>query len=219
MGNTIFKAKVGITISLQQKPSRKAIKAKLQVSKGKERALRSKVENMIQQAKQQIKQLQKKGFSDTPAITQLKKRGTTLTTKGKNYNQLQSTYFSLDKFLKAQTSNVEGALRVLNQTAEIIGIQDAVPGGLKEIAKEFFSIASLTQEYMASGKSGYAIGSTRVFEAIRRVTKENAARWNKAGDILDKTDLVITYLEEQIKKTQEYQMMDYASEKVENMFS
>lgn len=214
-----YKGWLNITVSAKQTPSRKTIKAKIQVSKGKQRALRTRVESQIQQAKRQIKEIEKNGLKETPAITELNKRGTTLTTKGKNYNQLQSTYFSLDKFLKAQTSTAQGAIRVLEQTARIIGAENTTPQGLKDLAEEFFEIASKTDELLKTGETKYSAGSTRIFEAIRRIQKENSALWKSAGSTAEKANAVAEKLKDEIIKTKQYEMMDYASEKIQETFT
>lgn len=216
---TQYKGWLNITVSAKQTPSRKAIKAKMQVSKGKQRALRARVETQINEAKQRIKQIEKNGLKETPALNELNKRGTTLTTKGKNYNQLQSTYFSLQKFLKAQTSTAEGALRVLEQTAKIIGAENTTPQGLKDLAEEFFSIASKTDELLKTGENKYSAGSTRIFEAIRRVQKENSALWQKAGNTAEKANVIVQKLTEEIIKTKKYETMDYASQKMQEVFT
>lgn len=214
-----YKGWLNITVSAKQTPSRKTIKAKIQVSKGKQRSLRARVESQIQQAKRQIKEIEKNGLKETPAITELNKRGTTLTTKGKNYNQLQSTYFSLDKFLKAQTSTAQGALRVLEQTARIIGAENTTPEGLKDLAKEFFEIASKTDELLKTGETKYSAGSTRIFEAIRKIQKENSALWKSAGSTAEKANAVVEKLKDEIIKTKQYETMDYASEKMQETFT
>lgn len=206
---------LSITISVTQTPSRKAIKAKIQVSKGKQRALRAKVESQIQQAKRQIKEIEKNGLKETPALNELNKRGTTLTTKGKNYNQLQSTYFSLARFLKAQTSTAQGAIRVLEQTARTIGAENTTPQGLKDLAEEFFEIASKTDELLKTGEHKYSAGSTRIFEAIRRIQRENNALWKSAGSTAEKAHAVVEKLEDEIIKTKQYETMDYASKKIQ----
>ena len=79
-----------IEIKLKAKPSRKVIKARKNVAQGKEKALKSKLKGMIRKAKSQLKGLEKAGI-DTPAKQKLLSK-TDLKTKGKNYNQLQSTY-------------------------------------------------------------------------------------------------------------------------------
>lgn len=214
-----YKGWLNITVSAKQTPSRKTIKAKIQVSKGKQRSLRARVESQIQQAKRQIKEIEKNGLKETPAITELNKRGTTLTTKGKNYNQLQSTYFSLDKFLKAQTSTAQGAIRVLEQTARIIGAENTTPQGLKDLAEEFFEIASKTDELLKTGETKYSAGSTRIFEAIRRIQKENSALWKSAGSTAEKANAVVEKLKDEIIKTKQYETMDYASEKMQETFT
>ena len=216
---TQYKGWLNITVSAKQTPSRKAIKAKIQVSKGKQRALRARVEAQIKEAKQRIKQIEKNGLKETPALNELNKRGTTLTTKDKNYNQLQSTYFSLQKFLKAQTSTAQGALRVLEQTAKIIGAENTTPQGLKDLAEEFFSIASKTDELLKTGENKYSAGSTRIFEAIRRVQKENSALWQKAGSTAEKANVIVQKLTDEIIKTKKYETMDYASQKMQEVFT
>lgn len=218
--NPMLKKRAGMTVkvTLTINPDRKTIKAKKQVSQGKQRALRTKVQAQIKQAERQIKQIEKVGLQSTPAIDKLKERKTTLTTKGKNYNQLQSTYFSLDKFLKAQTSTAHGALKVLKQTAEIIGEKDKSPEGLKGLATEFFNVAKLVQEYMKT-EQDYSATSPRVFEAVRRIKKEMADIWSMAGSTAERADIVIQQLKKEIATTKKYEMMDYASEKIEQEFT
>lgn len=185
--------KATITIKLKAKPTRKQIKAQQQVAKGKEKALKSKLKGMISQAKSQIKGLENANIN-SPALQKLQSK-TTLSTKGKSYNELQSTYFAVQQFLKSQTATVKGATQALDRIANIIGAKNASASQIASMASEFFRIASYAQQ--ALNVSGISVGSTRIFEVIRKVQQSNNQKWNSATDIMEKTQSVLDELQEQ----------------------
>lgn len=176
-----------ITIRIKTTPSRKEIKARKQVKEGKERALKAKLKGMINQAKSQLKGLENAGL-DTPAKQKLLAK-TDLRTKGKSYNQLQSTYFAVDKFLKSQTASVKGATQNLNQIAKIVGVKNLSSADFVTYANQFFQIASYAKQ--ALQVSGQTIGSARLFESIRSVSKKYETAWNNSESILQRTELVL----------------------------
>ena len=145
-----------IEIKLKADPSRNVLKARKNVAQGKERALKSKLRGMIREAKSRLKGLENAGI-DTPAKQKLLAK-TDLKTKGKSYNQLQSTYFAVDKFLKSQTASVKGATQNLNQIARIIGLKNVPASEIVRYARQFFEIASYAKQ--ALNTSGQSIGST-----------------------------------------------------------
>ena len=185
--------RVNISIKLKAKPSRKVIKARKNVAQGKEKALKNKLKGMIRQAKSQLKGLEKAGF-DTPAKQKLLSK-TDLKTKGKNYNQLQSIYFAVDSFLKSQTASVKGATQNLNQIARIIGVKNVPANEIAKYASQFFQIASYAKQ--ALNTSGQSIGSTRLFEAIRKVAKTYQTKWNNAESALGRAEMVLQELQKQ----------------------
>ena len=182
-----------IEIKLKGKPSRKVIKARKNVAQGKEKALKSKLKGMIRKAKSQLKGLEKAGI-DTPAKQKLLSK-TDLKTQGKNYNQLQSTYFAVDSFLKSQTASVKDANQNLNQIAKIIGVKNAPASEIASYASQFFRIASYAKQ--ALNTSGQSIGSTRLFEAIRKVAKTYQTKWNNAESALGRAEMVLQELQRQ----------------------
>lgn len=182
-----------IEIKLKANPSRNVLKARKNVAQGKERALKSKLRGMISQAKSQLKGLENAGL-DTPAKQKLLSK-TDLKTKGKNYNQLQSTYFAVDNFLKSQTASVKGATKNLNQIARIIGLQNVPVSEIISHARQFFQIASYAKQ--ALNTSGQSIGSTRLFEAIRKTEKKYQTQWNNAESALGRVEMVLQELQRQ----------------------
>lgn len=182
-----------IEIRLKARPTRKEIKARKNVAQGKERALKSKLKDMISQAKSQLKGLENAGL-DTPAKEKLLSK-TDLKTKGKSYNQLQSTYFAVDQFLKSQTASVKGATQNLNQIARIIGVKNVPAKEIASYASQFFQIASYAKQ--ALNTSGQSIGSERLFEAIRKVSKNYQTKWNNAESALGRAEMVLQELQRQ----------------------
>lgn len=128
-------ARLTIKGYIKAKPTRAQLKAEKQVQQGKERALKARLKGMIQQAKSQIKGLENAGLN-TPALQKLRSK-TDLKTKGKSYNELQSTYFAVDKFLRSITSSVKGATRALEKTSKVIGMENSTPQQIAQHAKNF----------------------------------------------------------------------------------
>ena len=148
---------------------------------------------MISQAKSQLKGLENAGL-DTPAKEKLLSK-TDLKTKGKNYDQLQSIYFAVDNFLKSQTASVKGATQNLNQIARIIGMKNVSANEIANYANQFFQIASYAKQ--ALNTSRQSIGSTRLFEAIRKTAKTYQTKWDNAESALDKVEMVLQELQKQ----------------------
>lgn len=180
-------------IKLKADPPRNVLKARKNVAQGKQRALKAQLKGMIRQAKSQLKGLENAGLN-TPAKEKLLAK-TDLKTKGKNYNQLKSTYFAVDNFLKSQTASVKGATKNLNQIARIIGLKNVTAGEILRYAKQFFEIASYAKQ--ALNTSGQSIGSTRLFDAIRKTEKKYQTQWNNAESALSRVEMVLQELQKQ----------------------
>jgi ElaB/YqjD/DUF883 family membrane-anchored ribosome-binding protein len=203
-----------ITITAKLEPDSKELKKQAKKAKTEEKQLRSKVNTMIQKTKSQIKQLYRVYGSASPAVKALQERGTTLSVKGKNYQQLQSTYFSLDKFLKAQTSTVQGAEQVLNETAQIIGNEKLSASTIKELASEFFNIAHKAEQ-MLQNDTGFWGGSTRIFQAIREIQKQAGTQWKQAQTIEEKASVIADKLAHKQEETLYKNEMAIYVEKIE----
>lgn len=182
-----------IEIKVKADPPRNVLKARKNVAQGKQRALKAQLRGMIRQAKSQLKGLENAGLN-TPAKEKLLAK-TDLKIKGKNYNQLKSTYFAVDNFLKSQTASVKGATKNLNQIARIIGLKNVTAGEILRYAKQFFEIASYAKQ--ALNTSGQSIGSTRLFDAIRKTEKKYQAQWNNAESALSRVEMVLQELQRQ----------------------
>lgn len=182
-----------IEIKVKADPSRNVLKARKNVAQGKQRALKAQLRGMIRQAKSQLKGLENAGLN-TPAKEKLLAK-TDLKIKGKNYNQLKSTYFAVDNFLKSQTASVKGATKNLNQIARIIGLKNVTAGEILRYARQFFEIASYAKQ--ALNTSGQSIGSTRLFDAIRKTEKKYQAQWDKAESSLSRVEMVLQELQKQ----------------------
>ena len=193
-------ARLTIKGYIKAKPTRAQLKAEKQVQQGKERALKARLRGMIQQAKTQIKGLENIGLN-TPALQKLRAK-TDLRTKGKSYNELQSTYFAIDKFLKSMTSSVKGATRALEKTAEIIGMKNSTPSQIAQHAKEFFEIASKAEQ--ALQVSGISQGSPIIQRIIRELNQKNDEAWRNAKSIDEKVSIVL----KEIEKSQTIQQED-----------
>lgn len=180
-------------IKLKADPPRNVLKARKNVAQGKQRALKNQLRGMIRQAKSQLKGLENAGLN-TPAKEKLLAK-TDLKIKGKNYNQLKSTYFAVDNFLKSQTASVKGATKNLNQIARIIGLKNVTAGEILRYAKQFFEIASYAKQ--ALNTSGQSIGSTRLFDAIRKTEKKYQSQWNNAESALSRVEMVLQELQKQ----------------------
>ena len=180
-------------IKLKADPPRNVLKARKNVAQGKQRALKNQLRGMIRQAKSQLKGLENAGLN-TPAKEKLLAK-TDLKIKGKNYNQLKSTYFAVDNFLKSQTASVKGATKNLNQIARIIGLKNVTAGEILRYAKQFFEIASYAKQ--ALNTSGQSIGSTRLFDAIRKTEKKYQTQWNNAESALSRVEMVLQELQKQ----------------------
>lgn len=210
-GKTIATIKMSVKID----PDSKELKKQAKKAKKEEKQLRAKVNKMVQKAKTQIKRLYRVYGAASPAVIALRERGTSLTVKGKNYQQLQSTYFSLDKFLKAQTSTVQGAEQVLNETAQIIGNEKVSASAIKELASEFFNIAHKAEQ-MLQNNTSYWGGSTRIFQAIREIQRQANSQWEQAQTIEEKASLVADELASKQEETLYKDEMAKYVEKIEN---
>lgn len=210
-----------ITATLKQNSSSiKNAKKKARQGRQKEKALRRQVQSMIEQAKRNIEDIRKAGLPDTPAMEKMVDRGTTLTTRNKSYNDLQSTYFSLQRFLNSQTSTAQGAIKVLEQTARIIGMENVTPEGLKSLAKDFFSTAKLVQQKLSSDKNmSYMVGSSRIFNAMRTYIRVNQEKWNKAGSDVERASMIVDKIKENLINTMQNDAIVYANEKVQYSIS
>ena len=191
-------ARLTIKGYIKAKPTRAQLKAEKQVQQGRERALKARLKGMIQQAKTQITALKNAGLN-TPAMEKL--FNTTNLKAKSTHNEMVSQYFALERFFRSMTSTVDGATKVLEKTAQVIGMENSTAEQIQSHAKQFFEIVSKTEQ--ALQVSGITKGSPHILETIRLMQKYHDM-FKKATDIDEKVELVI----EQLKKSETIQQED-----------
>ena len=94
---------------------RNLLRAKKMLHEAKKQKLYTKLKALYADAKRNIRDLQRHNLGDTPAIQKLEENGKIkFSVKGKTYNELQSDYFRLKRFVESETSTVKGATNVLS---------------------------------------------------------------------------------------------------------
>lgn len=133
--------------------------------------LHAEVSKMVSLANKRIKRLEKNELTDSPAYQSWEKNGAIrFSVRGKNYNELQSEYFRLKRFIGDKTSLVRGAISNLKEIAKNTGIKYNRVSELKDSAKNFFALTSKVQEYLDSvSRSAEALGYQRIWKAINTV--------------------------------------------------
>ena len=90
---------------------------------------------------------------------------------------------------------MKGAIQNLNQIARIIGVKNVSANEIANYASQFFQIASYAKQ--ALNTSGQSIGSTRLFEAIRKTAKTYQTQWDNAESALGRAEMVLQELQRQ----------------------
>ena len=170
--------KVELTIKIRVKTTggdrvRNLLKAKKMLHEAKKQKLYAKLKALYAEAKRNIRDLQRHNLGDTPAIQKLEENGKIkFSVKGKTYNELQSDYFRLKRFMEAETSTVKGATEVLENIAKNINIQY---NDLNEIivkSKVFFDIASKVEQILeAQSQLAFTMGYQTIWTAVNNMVE------------------------------------------------
>lgn len=130
--------------------------------------LKKEVSRLASIANKRLERLEKNELTDLPAYQSWVKGGAIkFSVKGKDYNQLQSEFWRVKRFLDNKTSLVREANKYLREMAENIGIKYNSLADLKAKSKEFFRLAEKIKEYYkASELSALALDYQKIWEQI-----------------------------------------------------
>ena len=189
--------KAELTIKIRVKTTggdrvRNLLKAKKMVHEAKKQKLYTKLKALYAEAKRNIKDLQRHNLGDTPAIQKLEENGKIkFSVKGKTYNELQSDYFRLKRFMEAETSTVKGATNVLENIAKNINIQY---NDLNEIivkSRVFFDIASKVEQILeAQSQLAFTMGYQTIWTAVNNMVERKKINLQDMPNIEEAANIV-----------------------------
>ena len=189
--------KAELTIKIRIKTTggdrvRNLLKAKKMVHEAKKQKLYTKLKALYAEAKRNIRDLQNHNLGDTPAIQKLEENGKIkFSVKGKTYNELQSDYFRLKRFMEAETSTVKGATNVLENIAKNINIQY---NDLNEIivkSRVFFDIASKVEQILeAQSQLAFTMGYQTIWTAVNNMVERKKINLQDMPSIEESANIV-----------------------------
>lgn len=176
-------------------------------ARDKYKELHDEVSRMASLANKRIKRLEKNELTDTPAYQSWEKNGSIrFSVRGKNYNELQSEYFRLKRFIEDKTSLVRGAIDNLKEIAKNTGIKYNRVSELKASAKNFFALTSKVQEYLnAVNRSAEALGYQRIWTAVNTAVAREKINLAGLTDVESQVQKVLSELDKvvQVEKNKE----------------
>lgn len=202
-------SKIEITIKIKVKTTggdraRNKLKAKLMLHEAKKQKLYAKLKALYAEAKRNIRDLQRHNLGDTPAIQKLEENGKIkFSVKGKTYNELQSDYFRLKRFVDAETSTVEGATNVLENIAKNTNIQYNDLNDLISKSRVFFDIASKVEQILESqSQLAFTMGYQTIWTAVNNMVERKKINLQDMNNIEEAANtvydsLINEYLQEE----------------------
>ena len=188
---------IELTIKIKVKTTggdrvRNLLKAKKMLHEAKKQKLYTKLKALYAEAKRNISDLQRHNLGDTPAIQKLEENGKIkFSVKGKTYNELQSDYFRLKRFMEAETSTVKGATNVLENIAKNINIQY---NDLNEIivkSRVFFDIASKVEQILeAQSQLAFTMGYQTIWTAVNNMVERKKINLQDMPSIEEAANIV-----------------------------
>lgn len=183
---------------------RNILKAQRQLHEKKKQKLYRKLKSLYRQAKRDIRELQQHNLGDTPAIQKLQENGKIkFSVKGKTYNELQSDYFRLKRFVDSETSNLKGATEVLKNIASNTKIQYEDLNDLISKSKVFFDIASKVEQILESqNQLAFTMGYQTIWTAVNNMVERKKINLRDLHNIEESArivydNLVNEYLQEE----------------------
>ena len=121
-----------------------------------------------------LRRLERNELTDLPAYQSWVEGGAIkFSVKGKDYNQLQSEFWRLKRFLDNKTSLVRQANKYLREMAENTGISYNGLADLKAKSKEFFKLADKIKEYYKMSElNALALDYQKIWEQINVQIKQ-----------------------------------------------
>lgn len=189
--------KIEITIKIKVKTTggdraRNLLKAKMMLHEAKKQKLYAKLKALYAEAKRNIRDLQRHNLGDTPAIQKLEENGKIkFSVKGKTYNELQSDYFRLKRFVEAETSTVEGATNVLENIAKNTNIQYNDLNDLISKSRVFFDIASKVEQILeAQSQLAFTMGYQTIWTAVNNMVERKKINLQDIDNIEEAANIV-----------------------------
>lgn len=148
--------------------------SKPQIASEKYLELKKEVSRMASMANKRLRRLERNELTDLPAYQSWVEGGAIkFSVKGKDYNQLQSEFWRLKRFLDNKTSLVRQANKYLREMAENTGIKYNSLADLKAKSKEFFRLANKIKEYYKmSEQNALALDYQKIWEQINVQIKQ-----------------------------------------------
>ena len=139
------------------------------------REYRNEANRLVSLANKRIRRLEKNGLQSSPAYqAYLANGGQPFSTKGKDYNQLQSEVARLKRFIDSETSTVKGVNTYLKDIAKNTGIKYKNLTELRQKADKFFELSSKIEQYLRQVEDiASAIGYQKIWESINVYVKDN----------------------------------------------
>ena len=136
--------------------------------------LKKEVSRMASMANKRLVRLERNELTELPAYKSWVEGGAIkFSVKGKDYNQLQSEFWKLQRFLDSKTSLVRQANNYLKEIAENTGIKYNGLADLKSKANQFFKLADKIKEYYkASELTALALDYQKIWEQINTQIKQ-----------------------------------------------
>ncbi len=148
--------------------------ARPQLASEKYLELKKEVSRMASMANKRLVRLERNELTNLPAYQSWVDGGSIkFSVKGKDYNQLQSEFWRLKRFLDNKTSLVRQANNCLREMAENTGIKYNSLADLKAKSKEFFRLADKIKEYYKISESNaLALDYQKIWEQINVQIKQ-----------------------------------------------
>ena len=138
------------------------------------RALRKEVSRMASMANKRLARLERNELTNLPAYQSWVKGGAVkFGVRGKDYNQVQSEFWRLKRFLDNKTSLVRQANKYLREIAENTGIKYNGLADLKTKSNQFFKLADKIKEYYKMSElNALALDYQKIWEQINVQIKQ-----------------------------------------------
>ena len=138
------------------------------------RKFRREVSRMASIANKRLERLERNELTDLPAYQSWVKDGAVrFSVRGKDYNQVQSEFWRLKRFLDNKTSLVREANNYLREIAENTGIKYNGLADLKTKSKKFFKLADKIKEYYKMSElNALALDYQKIWEQINVQIKQ-----------------------------------------------
>ena len=138
------------------------------------KTLRKEVSRMSSMANKRIKRLESNELTELPAYKSWYDNGhIKFSVKGKDYNQLQSEFWRLKRFLDDKTSTVRQANSFLKEMAQNTGIKYNGLSDLKSKSSQFFDLAEkIKQYYQSANQSAIALDYQKIWQQINTQIKQ-----------------------------------------------